>query len=137
MEYKSQKTDEAERPTAAETAVGEVFYDGACPLCRAEIELYRRSGADVQFTDVSGEGAPPAEINREMALKRFHMRRGDGQLVSGAAAFAQLWKATPGWRWLGHLAALPPFVWIGEGLYRGFLVMRPLLQGVARGLMRS
>lgn len=137
MEHKSQKSGEAERPTAAETAVCEVFYDGACPLCRAEIDLYRRSGADVQFTDVSGDGAPPVEINRETALKRFHMRRADGQLVSGAAAFAQLWKATPGWRWLGHVAALPPFVWIGEGLYRAFLVVRPALQGLARRVVKD
>ena len=137
MEHKTQKSGEPERSSAAETAVCEVFYDGACPLCRAEIDLYRRSGADVQFTDVSGGGTPPIEISRETALKRFHMRRRDGQLVSGAAAFAQLWKATPGWRWLGHVAALPPFVWIGEGLYRVFLVIRPALQGLARRVVQD
>lgn len=65
-------------------------------------------------------------------MGRFHVRRADGRLVSGAAAFAELWKATPGWRWLGHIAALPPFVWIGEGLYRLFLLIRPSIQKAVR-----
>jgi len=137
MEQESQKSGEAECPPAAKTAVCEVFYDGACPLCRAEIDLYRRSGAKVRFTDIAHEGAPPAEIDRQTALKRFHMRRADGQLLSGAAAFAHLWKATPGWAWLGHVAALPPFVWIGEGLYRVFLIFRPGLQGIVRKATRD
>ena len=65
-------------------------------------------------------------------MKRFHVRRSDGRLVSGAAAFAELWKATPGWRWLGHVAALPPLVWIAEGAYRLFLLVRPAVQRAVR-----
>jgi len=127
MEHQTQNTDDAATPSACE-----VFFDGDCPLCRAEIGMYQRQGAQARFTDVStGAGAPP-EIGADAAMKRFHVRRADGVLVSGAAAFAELWKATPGWRWLGHIAALPPFVWIGEGLYRAFLVIRPALQGLAR-----
>ncbi|KAA5800940.1 DUF393 domain-containing protein [Alkalicaulis satelles] len=109
----------------------EVYFDGACPLCRAEIGLYQRQGADARFVDVSA-GSAPREITPEAALKRFHVRRADGTLVSGAAAFAALWKATPGWRWLGHLTALPPFVWIAEVAYRAFLIFRPALQRLAR-----
>ncbi len=110
-----------------------MFFDGSCPLCRAEIGLYRKSGSDAQFTDISPEDtAPPQEISKAEAMGRFHVRRSDGRLVSGAAAFAELWKATPGWRWLGHIAALPPFVWIGEGLYRLFLLIRPSMQKAVR-----
>ncbi|MCR9130560.1 MAG: DUF393 domain-containing protein [Alphaproteobacteria bacterium] len=130
MSEQKQKTTES----AAETAqTCEVFFDGSCPLCRAEIGLYRKSGSDAQFTDISQEdAAPPQEISRAEAMGRFHVRRSDGRLVSGAAAFAELWKATPGWRWLGHIAALPPFVWIGEGLYRLFLLIRPTIQRAVR-----
>lgn len=115
-------------------AAPKVFYDGACPLCRAEIGFYRKSGAQAQFCDIAETGSPlPEGPCREAMLARFHVRRGDGELVSGAAAFAELWKATPGWRWFGHLAATPPFVWIGEVLYRVFLRIRPALQRLARG----
>lgn len=127
-----QKTTES----AAQTdGACEVFFDGSCPLCRAEIGLYRNSGSDARFTDISDAAiASPPEISKAEAMGRFHVRRADGRLVSGAAAFAELWKATPGWRWFGHIAALPPFVWIGEGLYRIFLLIRPSIQKAVRGV---
>jgi predicted DCC family thiol-disulfide oxidoreductase YuxK len=130
MSEEMQKTTES----AAENGPAcEVFFDGSCPLCRAEIGLYRTSGSNALFTDISDDAvAPPDEITKAEAMGRFHVRRADGQLVSGAAAFAELWKATPGWRWLGHVAGMPPFVWIGEGLYRLFLVIRPYIQNAVR-----
>ena len=132
MSGEKQKTTESSAQGAAQC---EVFFDGSCPLCRAEIGLYRTSGSDARFTDISDDQtAPPDEISQAEAMKRFHVRRADGKLVSGAAAFAELWKATPGWRWLGHIAALPPFVWIGEGLYRLFLFVRPAVQKAVRRL---
>lgn len=118
---------------AADAGLPQVFYDGACPLCRAEIGLYRRSGAQAEFCDISPDGASlPDGANRDDMLARFHVRRADGRVVSGAAAFAELWKATPGWRWLGHLTGRPPFVWVAEGLYRVFLRLRPGLQALVR-----
>lgn len=151
MDRKSKKTTEQTRLTHGESpgappgaqpgaapdeAAGarrpSVYFDGGCPLCRAEISLYRNQGAEADFIDVStGENAPP-EVGCDAALKRFHVRRADGILLSGAAAFAELWKATPGWRLLGRIGALPPFVWIGEGLYRAFLVIRPAIQKAVR-----
>lgn len=109
-----------------------VYYDGACPLCRAEIGLYKRLGAKAQFCDVAAEAAPPEGISRAEALKRFHVMDRNGRVRSGARAFAELWKATPGWRCAGRIGALPPFVWIGEGIYRVFLLTRPALQALAR-----
>ena len=109
-----------------------MYFDGECPLCRAEIGFYEARGSTARFINVAAHGAAPEDIGRDAALKRFHVRRADGVLLSGAAAFAELWKATPGWRWLGRIAALPPVVWIGEGLYRLFLIVRPGLQKIAR-----
>jgi predicted DCC family thiol-disulfide oxidoreductase YuxK len=110
-----------------------VYFDGACPLCRAEIAHYRRMDADADFTDLADGGAPPPGIDRAAALGRFHLRLEDGRIVSGAAAFAALWRRTPGWRWAGRVGGLPPFVWIGEGLYGLFLPLRPV---IARMLFR-
>ena len=101
-------------------------------MCRAEIAYYRNQGANAQFTDLTQGGASPEGVSCEAALRRFHVRDRDGRLRSGAAAFAALWRATPGWRLLGVMGGVPPFVWIGEGLYRLFLPIRPSLQALVR-----
>jgi len=106
-----------------------VYYDGACPVCSREIAHYRtRDGAArIAFVDVSGEGhAATPDLPREAALARMHARLPDGTLVSGAAAFAALWGALPGWRWLGRFASLPGISHAAEGAYRLFLAARPL-----------
>jgi len=125
-------------PTPGEAQPVEVYFDGACPLCRAEIGLYKRLGAKARFHDLTDGGATPEGVDCAAALKRFHVTDSRGEVRSGARAFAELWKATPGvWRPLGHLAAAPPFVWIGEALYRVFLVIRPGFQALARRAERS
>jgi len=137
MDQKSSKPSESQPDDAVAAAPVEVFYDGGCPLCRAEIGYYRKSGANAQFTDVTQDGATPPGVTCEQALKRFHVRDAQGRLRSGAAAFAALWRVTPGWRWLGHIGGAPPFVWVGEGAYRLFLPIRPYLQQRVRQLKQG
>ncbi|OYZ34992.1 MAG: thiol-disulfide oxidoreductase, partial [Novosphingobium sp. 16-62-11] len=48
--------------------------------------------------------------------------------LSGAAAFAAMWRAIPRLRWLGQLARIWPLSVMLEGLYRLFLIFRPQLQ---------
>ena len=113
-----------------------VYYDGACPLCAAEIRLYRRSeGAErIAWVDVGPEG--PAELGpgltRGAARARFHVRRPDGTLVSGAAGFAALWAVLPRWRLLARLARLPGVLRLGEMAYRLFLPIRPWIARLVR-----
>ena len=67
-----------------------VFFDGSCPLCRAEIGCYRREDqySALCFVDISETGGiPPEGISQERAMKRFHVRASDGRVLSGAAAF--------------------------------------------------
>jgi predicted DCC family thiol-disulfide oxidoreductase YuxK len=111
-----------------------VLYDGACPLCRREIGVYRdlqplQPGSPVCFADVSSEAVPlPAGTTREQLLARFHVQGRDGQLLSGAQAFLALWAALPGWRWLALAGRLPGTSWVMERMYRVFLKCRPTLQ---------
>ena len=109
-----------------------VWFDGGCPLCRREIALMRRldrAGA-IAFVDLGSAGAGDCPVDRADLLARFHARE-DGRLVSGAAAFAAMWRAIPGLRPLG-LAARNPLVLAGlERLYRAFLRLRPRLQRMA------
>jgi predicted DCC family thiol-disulfide oxidoreductase YuxK len=111
----------------------EVWFDGDCPLCRREIALMRRldrRGA-IRFQDVAtGEGACP--IDQAELLARFHARE-DGRLVSGAEAFAAMWRAVPMLRPLGLLARNRRVLGVMEWLYLAFLKVRPRLQGWLKG----
>jgi predicted DCC family thiol-disulfide oxidoreductase YuxK len=111
-----------------------VLYDGACPLCRREIGIYRglqprRSDSPVCFADVSDATLPlPPGTTREQLLARFHVRDRDGELLSGAQAFLALWAALPGWHWLAMVGRVPGAAWVMERTYRLFLRWRPALQ---------
>ena len=117
-----------------------VLYDGACPLCRREISVYRglqplNAETPVCFVDVSNADLPlPLGTTREQLLARFHVRGPDGHLLSGAQAFLALWAALPGWRWLARLGHLPGMTWTMERGYRLFLRWRPQMQRLARRL---
>ena len=120
-----------------------VLYDGACPLCRREIGIYRglqplRPDSPVCFADVSDTAlALPTGTSREQLLARFHVRGRDGQLLSGAQAFLALWAALPRWRWLALVGRLPGAAWVLERSYRLFLRWRPTLQRWAARLDQS
>ena len=97
-----------------------VSFDGACPLCSAEIGAHRNCvGADrVIFVDVStaGAGTVAPELDRAAALKRFDVRLADELLASGATGFGHLWLALPAWRWLGRIVLLPGLLQLTEVL---------------------
>ena len=103
----------------------EVWFDGDCPLCRREIAVMRRldrRGA-ITFIDVaSGDGFCP--IDRAELLARFHAREG-GVMLSGAAAFAAMWRAIPLLRPLGLAARNETVLTLLERLYVAFLRIRP------------
>ncbi len=109
-------------------------YDGACPLCRREIGVYRglqplQPDAPVCFVDVNDAALPLAPgTTREQLLERFHVRGRGGELLSGAQAFLPLRAALPGWCWLVLAGRLPSAAWVMECGYRVFLRFRPMLQ---------
>ena len=108
-----------------------VLYDGSCPLCRREIGIYRglQPRANVSFTDVSDSRVTlPDGTSRGALLARFHVKIGDGRLLSGADAFLALWERMPGWRWLAFLGKVPGVSWAMERLYVSFLKYRPTMQ---------
>jgi predicted DCC family thiol-disulfide oxidoreductase YuxK len=121
--------DDAKTPPALT-----VLYDGACPLCRREISVYRglkslHPDAAVCYADISDAAVPlPPGTTRAQLLARFHVQGQDGELLSGAQAFLALWAALPGWRWLALVGRLPGTAWLMERIYLLFLRWRPALQ---------
>lgn len=120
--------------TEHKTTKFSVYFDQSCPMCRREIAFYqRRSGADqINWIDVSQPKNAPAEISCQQAMARFHVRTKTGQLLDGGAAFVQLWKQLPGFRWLGLLFDTPAARWIINSAYNLFLPVRPRLQALFR-----
>jgi len=110
-----------------------VWYDGACPMCRREIAMIRaldRARA-IDFVDVAEDSPASCPLDRDALLARFHASE-DGRMLSGAAAFAAMWRAIPALRPLGLMARSPVVLAVLEQLYRLFLLVRPALQRLWR-----
>jgi predicted DCC family thiol-disulfide oxidoreductase YuxK len=107
-----------------------IFFDGSCPLCRFEIGMYSdcdTSGA-LRLVDVSGANAAlPQVLDKEKAMARFHVIAQDGRMLSGAAAFIEVWRPLRGWRWAATVASLPGLTATLECAYSVFLKLRSAL----------
>jgi predicted DCC family thiol-disulfide oxidoreductase YuxK len=136
------KTDFREKPSAearhrVEGGTLAVWFDGGCPLCTREVAILRRLDrfALIHFEDIS-QADSVCPIDRAQMLVRFHAQEKGAPIVSGAAAFAVIWRAIPVLRPLGELAKVPAVLWTLERLYLGFLRVRPLLQRMIRWVER-
>ncbi|GAA0283231.1 DUF393 domain-containing protein [Alteraurantiacibacter aestuarii] len=110
-----------------------VWHDGACPLCQREIAIMRRldRGGNIDFIDAAQADDASCPLSREDLLARFHAME-NGQLLSGAAAFAAMWRAIPVLRPFGLLARWRPMLSVMEAIYLRFLTIRPRLQRMFR-----
>ncbi|WP_082475760.1 MULTISPECIES: thiol-disulfide oxidoreductase DCC family protein [unclassified Rhizobium] len=109
-----------------------VWFDSSCPLCQREIALMRRldRAHAIRFVDACSPDTS-CPIDRGDLLARFHAEE-NGRLLSGAAAFAAMWRAIPLLRPLGIVAGWKPATPVFELAYRGFLRVRPRLQRLFR-----
>ena len=111
-----------------------VFFDGSCPICSKEINFYKmRAGADeLSWVDVSDEEIPiPIETkSREELMARFHVLSSSGELVSGGAAFAELWASLPAFKIFGKIFKLPILRYLIDVGYDIFLTLRPKFQNL-------
>jgi len=80
-----------------------IFYDGACYLCSAEIEHYRKLKCDsLEFVNIADphfspekEGLDPHEVQIKM-----HVKTAQGEVIKGVDSFIEIWKHIPQYRWL-------------------------------------
>jgi predicted DCC family thiol-disulfide oxidoreductase YuxK len=133
--------DISERPLSDHAPKGgpTIYFDGSCPLCSAEIDHYasRDGGDKLGFVDVSASGVElGSDLSSSEAMRRFHVRRADGTLLSGARAFIAVWEALPGWQWPARIAKVPSVTAVIEISYRTFLKIRPMTSKLVRRFSR-
>lgn len=83
-----------------------VFYDGGCPLCRREIEHYRRLDEEnrCRWADISIDVSEleARGISLATAMARLHVVDACGDMHTGAYAFAAMWDQLPYYRSLAR-----------------------------------
>lgn len=117
-----------------------VFYDGSCPLCLVEIGHYKRADSNgaLRLIDVSSDDfIGDAQITQQAAMARFHVRLADDRQLSGAHGFVEVWKVIPSWIWLAKLANIPGVLPVLELFYTFFLLARPLMVRIFKGIRRT
>lgn len=101
----------------------EVLYNGVCPVCHAgACDIERRAAvarAGVTLTDVAqhADALTRAGVTLDAVRLKMHAIDADGRVLAGMPAIALVWSATPPYRPLGRLMRIPPFTWIGAGIY--------------------
>lgn len=117
------------------------YYNGACPVCRTEVEHYRavdaRTGLGLGWHDVSrGVGGLTAHgIDADRATRRLYVIDESGRLHGGVDAFIQVWRHLPRYRWLAWLVSRPGVRHAAIGVYESLLA--PLLYGWNRRRHRA
>lgn len=91
----------------------EVYYNGECPVCRAEMESYARicavPASDVRFIDATQnpDAFSAQGLRREHLEGRLYLRDARGRILSGIPAMIALWSRVPGHQWLARVMDLP------------------------------
>ena len=106
-----------------------IYFDGLCPLCAKEIELYRKwdQNGRLQFIDIASSDfdATSEGLDPDRVHQFFHIKDTKGEVVEGVEAFARIWD---------HLEIFKPLSWaarnpIGRPVfqlgYRAFAKIRP------------
>ena len=104
-----------------------LFYDGQCPLCRREIDHYRKvdkqSRIDWQDIFASDTTLAQYQLSHTDAMKVIHAVDNAGNLKSGAHAFVVVWQELPGYR---HLATVLKKLHLVGLVNRAYLVFARL-----------
>lgn len=90
--------------------------------------MRRRGAESIRWASLASwdDSELGADLSREAAYASLHARGPDGRLMSGARAFAALWRALPVFRLAGRIAAQTGSAHLLEGCLRGFLKIRPV-----------
>ncbi len=93
-----------------------LFYDGACPLCQAEILFLsgRNQAKLLDFIDINSVQFDPKKVgvSCEAALVAMYGQYASGQLIQGVSVFPEAYRRAnlPRMAWLFSRKPLQPFL---------------------------
>lgn len=108
-----------------------LYYDGACHLCSKEISHYKSidSAGVLGLVDISQEGFDPVKegVSERDFNKYFHVKKENGEVLSGVLAFQAIWDTLGVFRPLSLLSKNPVGYFVMSCVYRTFAEIRPYL----------
>jgi uncharacterized protein len=124
------------RAQTAGAELTEMYYNGECPICTAEMSHYARLCADSQkslrFIDAMQK--PDALVQCGLRIdhleRRVFLKDSKGRIISGLPALIELWARMPQYRWLARLTSLPVLKPLSVAFYDH--VIAPALANWAR-----
>lgn len=112
----------------------QIFFDGSCSVCAAEMDVYRRKekSGRLLFVDISAPGFDPSPygIPLDAFLYEMHAIDREGRVYRGVEAFRSIWLAFPAttrYRLLSGLVSLPGVNALARLAYRCFARIRRYL----------
>jgi uncharacterized protein len=94
-------------------AYSQVYFNGECPVCRAEMDHYAalcaRTRPHIEFIDAAQRPYDFADcgLRREHLERRVYIRDTAGRIISGMPALVALWSTLPRYRLLSRLFNMP------------------------------
>jgi len=114
------------------TALLTVFYNGACPICCAEISHYRKLATrdrieSLAWCDLAEtpDALAPHGLTPGQAKRRLYTLSPEGTLVGGVESFIAIWQRLPRYRWLARVTRWPVIYSVTEWVYER--IAAPLL----------
>ena len=105
-----------------------VWYNTKCPVCDYGINRQRnklieavKSGA-IEFRDINLDPDALARYNASVndVRRRLHATDETGKLIVGADVALEIWRRTPGEKWLASLLGAPGVIYLTRFFYDRF-----------------
>ena len=101
----------------------EMYFNGDCPVCNAEMSHYANLCADSQkslrFIDAMRRPDALAEcgLRVDHLERRVYLKDSKGRIVSGLPALIELWWRMPRYRWLAKATSVPGVKQVSVAFY--------------------
>lgn len=103
-----------------------VYYDGLCPVCRREVEVYQRLDRPRHIHWQNLGARTDDSLDLDAAYRLLHVRDADGNLHVGFAGHLLMWQRLPRLRLLAWtLRRCRPGAWVAERIYLWLTTRRP------------